>query len=264
MVHVVDTREGYGLMGREGVRAYWASEAVRKLYFEPKRVSVSQMDAFIEGDGFSGRMEALDRLERACPIASRCERLFERFSKDVGLDPQDQVLYLIVGCGTTTIYTVQLDGVDVSVLCVESLGGNEQVLAAYLAHEYTHLVRKSLLGTDIFESCVGERLVTEGIAESYSKDVVPALSDAACCIVEEATVRWVDDHLHELEALVADSLEMPELMKQLFYMFAQIDYPVRCGYVLGYRLVRRYLTQRGLRTRAIMGIDWHRVFDVED
>lgn len=166
-------------------------------------------------------------------------------------------LYLILGCATTTIYTVTFDGEDASVLCVESLGGDLGTLALYLAHEYTHFVRKALRAGDIFESCVGERLVTEGIAESYSRDRVPGRRDADYCIVSEETVSWVDAHKGELEAFVRGGLESTDLMEPLFYMFAQTDFPVRTGYVLGYRAVRGYLGERGLETKDILGIDWH-------
>lgn len=131
--------------------------------------------------------------------------------------------------------------------------------ALYLAHEFTHYVRKDLLNKDIFESCVGERLVTEGIAESYSADVVGGQATATYCIVDEATVSWVEAHYAELEALVRTSLETTELMETLFYMFARIDFPVRTGYVFGYLAVRRYLQEQGLRTKDILGIDWRRV-----
>lgn len=168
-------------------------------------------------------------------------------------------LFLVVGCATTTIYTVTIDGEDASVLCVESLGGDFGTLTPYLAHEFTHFVRKALLAKDIFESSVGERLVTEGIAESYSRDMVPARQDADYCIVVNETVDWVDAHREELESYVRGGLESTDLMEPLFYMFARIDFPVRTGYVLGYRAVRGYLDEQGLETKDILGIDWHRV-----
>lgn len=98
-----------------------------------------------------------------------------------------------------------------------------------------------LLGTDIFESCIGERLVTEGIAKNYSREVVPRRSVAEYCIVDEPTTQWVRDNEVVLSGLVCGELEGTRLMETLFYMYARTEYPPRCGYVYGYLIVRRYL-----------------------
>ena len=42
-----------------------------------------------------------------------------------------------------------------------------------LAHEYTHWIREKEIKHDIFEQCIGERFVTEGIACNFSEEVVP-------------------------------------------------------------------------------------------
>ena len=72
-------------------------------------------------------------------------------------------------------------------------------------------------------------------------------------------VSWVEANYKALEARIRTSLESTEQMESLFYMFARIDFPVRTGYVFGYLAVRRYLQERGLRTKDILGIDWRRV-----
>ncbi len=98
---------------------------------------------------------------------------------------------------------------------------------------------------------------------------MPLQRDAACgtatyCIVNDATVLWVEAHYDELEALVRTNLETTELMESLFYMFARMDFPVRTGYVFGYLAVRRYLQDQGLETKDILGIDWRRVLCTQD
>lgn len=218
-------------------------------------------DAALASTTFAQSCARLQALAASCPLASHCSSLMDGFARDTGHSLAHGTLYLVLGCATTTIYTVTVDG---SVLCVESLDGSEQTLALYLAHEFTHYVRKDLLNKDIFESCVGERLVTEGIAESYSADVVHGQSTATYCIVDEATVLWVEAHYDELETLVRTSLETTELMETPFYMFARIDFPVRTGYVFGYLAVRRYLQEQGLRTKDILDIDWRRVLRVQN
>ena len=39
-------------------------------------------------------------------------------------------------------------------------------------------------------------------------------------------------------------------------MFAEIDYPVRSGYVYGYLAVKQYLEKNNLSVRDILSADW--------
>ncbi len=89
--------------------------------------------------------------------------------------------------------------------------------------------------------------------------VVPNQTTATYCIVSDSTVSWVEAHYDELKELVCTGLKTTELMETLFYMFARIDFPVRTGYVFGYLAVRRYLQDKGLQTKDVLGIDWRLV-----
>lgn len=258
-MHIIDTLEGVNVTDRSEIERYWDSELMQDLYFGPKRIAAEVRVAAFESASFGERLREVAALGDSGFLASRCAQLLDGFSRDTGYALPEGRLYLVLGCATTTIYTATVDGEDASVLCVESLGGDPGTLTLYLAHEYTHFVRKALRAGDIFESSVGERLVTEGIAESYSRDRVPGRRDSDYCIVSEETVSWVDTHRRELEAFVRGGLESTDRMEPLFYMFAQTDFPVRTGYVLGYRAVRGYLEEQGLETKDILGIDWHRI-----
>ena len=165
---IVDTTLGVDLSDSGSIETYWSDELIDALYFSLKRVSPEIRATTLASPAFAQSLAKLRELADSCSLASHCSKLMAKFAQDTGHSPAHETLYLVLGCATTTIYTVTVDGMDVSVLCVESLGGSTQTFALYLAHEFTHFVRKDLLGTDIFESCVGERLVTEGIAESYS------------------------------------------------------------------------------------------------
>lgn len=258
-MQVIDTTSAIDFTDPSSIESYWNDKLIETLYFGPKKVSKGMRDAALASPAFAQSLAQLRSLVASRHLASYCSELMATFGQDTGHALAHGTLYLVLGCATTTIYTVTVDGSDVSVLCVESLGGSTQTLALYLAHEFTHFVRKDLLNKDIFESCVGERLVTEGIAESYSADIVPNQTTATYCIVNEATVLWVEEHYDELEARIRTSLESTEQMESLFYMFARIGFPVRTGYVFGYLAVRRYLQDQGLRTKDIIGIDWRRV-----
>ena len=263
-MQVIDTTLGVDLGDLGSIETYWSDELLETLYFGPKKVSPDTRDATLASPSFAQSLAELRALAASRDLASYCLELMTEFARDTGRPLDHRTLYLVLGCATTTIYTTKVDGSDVSVHCLESLGGSVQTLALYLAHEFTHFVRKGLLGKDIFESCVGERLVTEGIAESYSADIVPGQATATYCIVDESTVSWVETHYDELEAYVRSGLEATELMEPLFYMFARIDFPVRTGYVYGYLAVRRYLRDQGPQTRDFLGIDWRRVLSDQD
>ena len=70
------------------------------------------------------------------------------FALETGFCTGDEKLFLILGCGTTTIYTADHFGESVSVLCLESTGGDMDLLRMLLAHEYTHIVRRKLVQKD--------------------------------------------------------------------------------------------------------------------
>ena len=51
-------------------------------------------------------------------------------------------------------------------------------------------------------------------------------------------------------------------MRDLFYMYADISFPVRSGYVYGYFVVKKYLEENGLHVKDILGIDWKEILKV--
>lgn len=252
---VINTLDGWTL-DDHAITEYWNSDMVYGLYFAAKRLSAETQATALGSPRFQQRLERLNALLSDVDIASACQETLSAFERDTGHGARDERLYLIVGCDTTTIYTTGLGDEKVSVLCLESIDGDVDVLRMYLAHEYTHIVRQGLLRHDIFESCLGERLVTEGIAEAYSEEVVPGRRDAEYCIVDEATVAWVRSHREQLDELIAGHLSDTSLMETLFYMFAAIDFPVRCGYVCGLYAVRAHLRRNGLAVRDVLGWDW--------
>ena len=88
-----------------------------------------------------------------------------------------------------------------------------------LAHEYTHFIRKQKLCKDIFESSIGERFVTEGIASNYSREIVPYRKESEYCIVDEETVEWVKNNMDIIEKHMLGKKDTNELMSDYFYMF---------------------------------------------
>ena len=235
---------------------YWNSDLIRKIYIDSKGVTISDSLYALEDPVFKEKVNNIKLLIENNDIVTICNDMINSFEQDTGYSSDEMDLYIIVGCETTTIYSISLDGHDVSILCLEEINGNIDNLNMLLAHEYTHYVRKSILQKDIFESCIGERLVTEGIAENYAREAVLGRKDSTYCLVDDETVTWVRQNLDEVERRVRGGLFGRDLMSDLFYMYAEVDYPVRSGYVYGFYAVKQYLEENNLHVKDIIGIDW--------
>ena len=258
-MEIIDTVCGVSLADPSAILSYWDSPLIKSLYFTPKSISKKRIEETIDNQSFTNKIQLLSNLYARYSLPELCSDMIAEFERDCGVEVGEYTLYLILGCGTATIYSIELDSKPVTVLCLESLDGNLDILRMYLAHEYTDLVRKQLLKTDIFESCVGERLVTEGIAENYSRECVPGKQDGAYCIVDDTTVRWVQQHR---EALSTFDLYSPSQIEDLFYMFADIDYPERTGYVYRYYAVKKHLDNNRLYVKDILSADWKTILGV--
>ena len=258
-MEIIDTVRGISLADSSSILSYWDSPLIKSLYFTPKSISKNKGNETIDSELFISKIKSLSQLYERYSLSELCSDMIAEFEQDSGIVIGEYTLYLILGCGTTTIYSVELDSKPVTVLCLESLDGNLDILRMYLAHEYTHLVRRRLLKTDILESCVGERLVSEGIAENYSRECVPGMRDSAYCIVDDSTVLWVTQHM---EALSAYDLNSSSELEDLFYMYADIDYPVRTGYVYGYYVVKNYLENNNLTVKDVLSAGWKTILGV--
>ena len=95
---------------------------------------------------------------------------------------------------TTTIYSTKYQNEDVTVILLESTLVIEENIKMLLAHEYTHWIREQEIKHDIFENCIGERFVTEGIACAFSEEIVPNKSESYYIIVPDTTIQWVKDN----------------------------------------------------------------------
>ena len=111
-----------------------------------------------------------------------------QFGTDTSYKINDYKIYVIIGLGTTTIYSTKYAGEDVTVLLLESTSGDDNTLDMLLAHEFTHFVRKQVFRKDIFENSIGERFIVEGIGCNYSREVVPNKDHYIYCIVDKDTV----------------------------------------------------------------------------
>ena len=255
-MRIINTLNPHLFSGSSQILQYWNSDLLENLYFSPKAVHSSRKGKAISDPSFLKKIERLSNFLADSHPDLLCEDMIRSFEEDTEYTVGEQCLYLILGCNTTTIYTTEYLSKEVSVLCMESLNGNPDMLKMLLAHEFTHLIRKQFLQKDIFDSCIGERIVTEGIAENYSREAVPGMKESDYCLVNTSCILWVQNHMEEMKTLVKDNLSNSSLMKDLFYMFAEFDYPVRSGYVYGYLAVKQYLEKNNLSVRDILSADW--------
>lgn len=259
---IINTLENMELSTSNLVESYWELDILNDIYFIPKKVDKRKRYELIRDEEFLRLLETTVSFLKKCDVVKVIEELFHELEDDTKYQLKGEKLYLILGYHTTTIYSTVVNSEEISVLCLESLEGNMDKLKMLLAHEFTHYIRKRLLESDIFETSIGERIITEGIASNYSREMVPSKTDSFYCIVSEDTVSWVATHTDFIRNYIKDNLCDNILMRDLFYMYADISFPVRCGYVYGYFVVKNYLEENGLQVKDILGIDWKEILKV--
>lgn len=251
-------------ISKNSINEYWKLDVIDKIYFIPKKVNKDLIEEKSNDEKYLGKLDKTIKFNNEVNVVDTINGMFQDFIKDTGYELGDGKLYIIVGLDTTTIYSTNVDGEDVTVLCLEAINGKFDNLRMLLAHEYTHFIRKDLLKKDIFEECIGERIITEGIASNYSREMVPDMKDSDYTIVYDETVEWVSNNVTVIENIIRNNLNDNSLMSLLFYMFAKIDIkdmPVRCGYVYGYFKVKEYLERNNLYIKDIIGIDWKEILN---
>lgn len=251
-------------ISKNSINEYWNLDVIDKIYFIPKKVNKDLIEEKSNDEKYLGKLDKTIKFNNEVNVVDIVNGMFQDFVKDTGYELGDGKLYIIVGLDTTTIYSTNVDGEDVTVLCLEAINGDLDNLRMLLAHEYTHFIRKDLLKKDIFEECIGERIITEGIASNYSREMVPDMKDSDYTIVYDETVEWVSKNVIVIENIIRNNLNDNSLMSLLFYMFAKIDIkdmPVRCGYVYGYFKVKEYLERNNLYIKDIIGIDWKEILN---
>lgn len=177
-------------------------------------------------------------------------------------DHQD--VYVIVGLDCTNIYSTQLNGSAITVLCIEATDGDYEVIELLLAHECHHWRRQQQISDDIFNSSIGERMVSEGLASFFSQETQPGRFISDYCYVPSSTVEWVHDNWDLLNYLYSD-LNESRFMSALFSRTPNdriIDgMPPRTGYVYGYLKVREFLERSHKSASDMSGVQWKTVID---
>ena len=239
------------------LRNYFSKDILKDLYFNPKKIDRSNISKKLDGINYidySNKINNIIDLYKDINLVDYIKTKINYFIDDTGFNIDNKDIYVIIGLDTSTIYTTKYNYKDVTVICLES-ANSIKYLDMLLAHEFTHYVRSKYIDHDIFEDFIGERFITEGIACLYSK-FISNMEDYECCIVFVDTYNWVLNNIDLLDKLVENNLDSNKDIYKYFYMYAEIDIPVRTGYVYGYIKVKEYLKNNNLNIKDIMTIDW--------
>ncbi len=238
---------------------YYNDELIRDIYFIPKKIEEGLVSNKINDDSYLNKVVKTINSYKNIDIEKVIEDKIKSFEEDVGYRINDYKLYVIIGLDTTTIYSTKYNGEDITVLLLEATDGNMGSLDMLLAHEFTHFVRKQYFDRDIFENCIGERFIVEGIGCNYSQEVAPNREDYTYCIVDKDIFLWVKNNRDKVEEHMKGHLDSREMMYDYFYMFADTEktgLPPRTGYVYGYLIVKEYLEKKNLKIKDIINMDW--------
>lgn len=191
---------------------------------------------------------------------SRVQVIIEHLLRKLAYAGPDQEVFIIVGLDCTNIYSTILDGKTVTVICLESTRGDMSHLELLLAHECHHWTRSTLINASLFDNCLGERMISEGLACHFSQEIQPGRGIEDYCYVPKNTIEWVVENWRYVFEAVMTNLESSQLTSILFSrdptkrLFP--DMPPRTGYVIGYILVRDFLQVSHLSSLNTVDAPW--------
>ena len=246
------------LFTSKNLHEYLSGEMINDLYLAPKRINRDLVDKKLADTKYINKINSTINTYKNTDIESMITQRMNFFATDLSYKV-DYKIYVLIGLDTTTIYSTQYNGEDVTVLMLESTNGSFENLDLLLAHEYTHLVRKAFSNQDIFETSIGERIIVEGIGCNYSREIVPNKDEYKYCIVGKEEFEWVENNIDKVEQYIQGKLRTNELMGDLFYMYAdtkKTGMPTRTGYVYGYLIVKDYLKKNNLQIKDIINRNW--------
>jgi uncharacterized protein YjaZ len=234
------------------------NDILENIYFVPKKVNIADITLKLSDANYIEKINSIVELYKSIDLKKYISNKINDFINDTKQQIDSQEIYVIIGLDTTTIYSTKYKNKDITVIMLESAISFDNLIIL-LAHEFTHWVRAKYINHDIFETCIGERFITEGIACVYSKERVPYKKDYDYCIVSESTFEWCKNNIEKLDELARHSLYDKTQMATFFYMYAKIDIPVRTGYVYGYLKVLDYLKKNRLTVKDVLTISWQEI-----
>lgn len=234
------------------------------IYFFQKRIERSKMEDIIKDSEYKNILLNTISNLKGINLKELLNDIIDELGKILDYKNINKKVYVIIGLDTTTIYSTKYQNEDITVILLESTLELEENIKKLLAHEYTHWIREKEIKHDIFEMCIGERFITEGIACSFSEEIVPNRQKSYYTIVLNTTVEWVENNIETIDKVVETKLDKNNMMYDFFYMFAKTkipNMPVRTGYVYGYLKVKEYMRKNNLKIKDIVKLDWREVLN---
>lgn len=234
-------------------------DIIDDIYFSPKKIDKNIFKNKLIDKDYINKIEFIRKLYKNMDLKKYITDKINSFIKDTNTEIDSQEIYIIVGLDTSTIYSTKYNNKDITVILLESTN-SLNYLNMLLAHEFTHWVRNKYIDHNIFDYCLGERFISEGIACFYSKKI-SNIKNYECCIVPYETYEWVLENINNLDIEVKNKLNKNDDMYRYFYMNAKIDIPVRTGYVYGFLKILEYLESNDLDITSIIKIDWKEILE---
>ncbi len=235
---------------------------LEKIYFLPKKVQTSKILSIVKNEEYKNILLEMISNLKDINLNTLFIDIVHELENKLDYKNINKKVYVILGFNDTTIYSTKYQNEDVTVILLESTLGKTDNIKMLLAHEYTHWIREKEIKHDIFESCIGERFITEGIACNFSKQMVPNRQESYYTIVPDTTVQWVKNNIEVLDEIVKNELDKNNMMYDFFYMFAitKNKMPVRTGYVYGYLKVKEYMEHNNVKIKDVVKMDWKDIF----
>lgn len=237
---------------------------LNEIYFFQKKIEKNKMKDIIKDSEYKNTLLNTISNLKGINLKKLLDDIIYELGKILDYKNINKKIYVIIGLYTTTIYSTKYQNEDVTVILLESTLGLEENIKMLLAHEYTHWIREKEIKHDIFETCIGERFITEGIACNFSEEIVPNKQKSYYTIVLNTTVEWVENNIETIDKVVETELDKNNMMYDFFYMFAKTkipNMPVRTGYVYGYLKVKEYMRKNNLKIKDIVKLDWRKVLN---
>lgn len=239
-------------------------ELLNEIHFRPK--------GFITEESIYKRINALGRdyfykLRKKIDVAEEYERKIKSNAQSILCNYQNSDieldLYVIIGMDCTNIYCTEYQGKTVTVLCLESVDGSLEKLNLLLSHESHHWVRDKFYKRRLFGHCVGQRVVTEGLAINCSEYLFPGYQIYEYSYVPEATANWVIKNWDRIDSYISEKRNMNDFQSGLFTRSTtsglSTDEPPRIGYVYGYLKVKEYMRKNNRDPIELVDLDWQKV-----
>jgi len=180
-------------------------------------------------------VETADLRAIAADAMQRCQRL-------VRLEPEPDV-YFLVGFFSPDAFAFEVEGRWAIGVGMERLGGL-RLVPILLVHEYAHCYRR-LLGRP---ANLGDRMVEEGLAVELAARAFPERPTAEHLLMTPGQLSALHQYERKLWKQIEHLLgsEEEEVAARVLYGRAPgLEWASRAGVYLGWRLVRKYLSQTG-------------------